>query len=117
MPACSVTTTRRGRWSLDGGGERGGLAHRVLEPNLAVRVVDGLDAAIAHIRDLRLGPHRRIVTEDRVAAEAFAERVDSAIVVINASTQFADGANSGSARRSASRPTGFMRAVPWAPSN
>jgi glutamate-5-semialdehyde dehydrogenase len=58
-------------------------------------VVDGLDAAIDHVN--RHGSHHTeaIVTEDPSAAQAFLERVDAAIVMHNASTQFADGGEFG----------------------
>ena len=66
-----------------------------LDAILSVKVVDGLDAAIAHIE--RHGSHHTeaIVTADTAAAEAFLDRVDSAIVLHNASTQYADGAEFG----------------------
>jgi glutamate-5-semialdehyde dehydrogenase len=66
-----------------------------LEPVLAVRVVEGLEGAIDHIATYGSGHTDAILTEDAAAAEAFAARVDSAIVVINASTQFADGGEFG----------------------
>jgi len=66
-----------------------------LEPIIAVRVVDGLDAAIAHIAEHGSSHTEAIVTEDAAAAEAFLDRVDSAIVMVNASTQFADGGEFG----------------------
>jgi glutamate-5-semialdehyde dehydrogenase len=66
-----------------------------LDAIIAVRVVDGLDAAIAHIETY--GSHHTdcIVTEDFFAAERFLREVDSAIVLHNASTQFADGGEFG----------------------
>jgi glutamate-5-semialdehyde dehydrogenase len=66
-----------------------------LEAIIAVRVVEDLDAAMAHIA--RHGSHHTdcIVTQDEVAAKRFLAEVDSAIVVHNASTQFADGGEFG----------------------
>lgn len=70
-------------------------ATEYLDAIIAVRVVEGLDEAVAHIE--RWGSHHTdaIITEDREAAEAFLARVDSAIVMHNASTQFADGGEFG----------------------
>jgi glutamate-5-semialdehyde dehydrogenase len=66
-----------------------------LDAIIAVRVVEGMDAAIEHIR--RYGSRHTdcIVTQDPAAAERFLTRVDSAIVLHNASTQFADGGEFG----------------------
>ncbi|MCZ0810976.1 glutamate-5-semialdehyde dehydrogenase [Roseovarius sp. EGI FJ00037] len=66
-----------------------------LDSIVAARVVDDLDAAIAHIR--RYGSQHTdcIITEDDAAATAFFERLDSAILMRNASTQFADGGEFG----------------------
>jgi glutamate-5-semialdehyde dehydrogenase len=66
-----------------------------LDAIIAVRVVDSLEAAIDHIETY--GSHHTdcIVTEDAAAAERFLREVDSAIVMHNASTQFADGGEFG----------------------
>jgi glutamate-5-semialdehyde dehydrogenase len=66
-----------------------------LEAIIAVKVVDGLDGAIDHIE--RYGSHHTdaILTDDAAAAERFMAEVDSAIVLHNASTQFADGGEFG----------------------
>ncbi|MGN0479635.1 MAG: glutamate-5-semialdehyde dehydrogenase [Hominenteromicrobium sp.] len=62
---------------------------------LAVRVVDSLDGAIDHIARYSSGHSECIVTRDLKAAEAFAARVDSAAVYVNASTRFTDGGELG----------------------
>ena len=70
-------------------------ATEYLDSIIAVKVVEGLDAASAHIE--RFGSHHTdaIVTGDMAAAERFLAEVDSAIVLHNASTQFADGGEFG----------------------
>ncbi|MBX3684584.1 MAG: glutamate-5-semialdehyde dehydrogenase [Rhodocyclaceae bacterium] len=62
-----------------------------LAPIIAVRVVDGIDAAIAHINTYSSGHTEAIITENHSHAMRFLREVDSASVMINASTRFADG--------------------------
>lgn len=58
---------------------------------LAVRVVDGLEEALAHVARHGTGHSEAIVTQDRAAARRFQARVDAAAVYVNASTRFTDG--------------------------
>ena len=62
---------------------------------LAVRVVDSLDDAIAHIAMYSSGHSEAIITESYRAAQKFTNEVDSAAVYVNASTRFTDGGEFG----------------------
>jgi glutamate-5-semialdehyde dehydrogenase len=62
-----------------------------LGPILAVRVVDGLDAAIEHIRSYGSKHTEVIVTRDYESAHGFVRRLDSSVVGVNCSTAFSDG--------------------------
>ncbi len=66
-----------------------------LDAVISIRVVDDLDAAVAHIRQYGSGHTESIITRDDDAAERFLRDVDSSIVLQNASTQFADGGEFG----------------------
>lgn len=66
-----------------------------LDAVISIRVVDDIDAAISHIRRYGSGHTESIITDDVDAAEKFLREVDSAIVLQNASTQFADGGEFG----------------------
>ncbi len=63
--------------------------------DLAVAVVDGLDAALEHIRTYSTHHTESIITNDLARAERFLAEVDSAVVMVNASTRFTDGGEFG----------------------
>ncbi|MBN9246636.1 MAG: glutamate-5-semialdehyde dehydrogenase, partial [Hyphomicrobium sp.] len=66
-----------------------------LEPIIAVKMVDGVDEAIEHIARYGSQHTDAIITDSTTTGERFLDRVDSAIVLVNASTQFADGGEFG----------------------
>ncbi|MEM9421865.1 MAG: glutamate-5-semialdehyde dehydrogenase [Pseudomonadota bacterium] len=66
-----------------------------LAPIITLGIVDGVDGAIAHIRQYGSGHTESIVTQNQPAADHFLAQVDSAVVMHNASTQFADGGQFG----------------------
>jgi glutamate-5-semialdehyde dehydrogenase len=67
------------------------LRAEFLSMDIALAVVDDLDAAIAHVNEYGTGHTEAIVTTNLAAAQRFSERVDAAAVMINASTAFTDG--------------------------
>ncbi|BBZ51851.1 glutamate-5-semialdehyde dehydrogenase [Mycobacterium heidelbergense] len=67
------------------------LRREYLSMDIAVAVVDGVDAAIAHINEYGTGHTEAIVTTNMAAAQRFSDGVDAAAVMINASTAFTDG--------------------------
>ena len=71
------------------------FATEFLGPKISVAVVDSLDAAIDHINQYGSRHTDSIVTSDQAAADRFAARVDTAVVMINASTRFNDGGEMG----------------------
>ncbi len=66
-----------------------------LDAVIAVKTVDGVDGAIAHIAQYGSQHTDAIITANEATAQRFLNRVDSAIVLVNASTQFADGGEFG----------------------
>jgi len=82
VPAATVAT--EADWSTE-----------YLRPILAVRVVEGIDAALDHIARYGSGHTEAIVASDPAAIERFLAQVDAGIVLANASTQFADGGEFG----------------------
>lgn len=71
------------------------FGHEFLDMICAAKLVDGVDAAIAHIRQFGSNHTDAIITEDAQAAAHFFAQLDSAILMHNASTQFADGGEFG----------------------
>jgi glutamate-5-semialdehyde dehydrogenase len=70
-------------------------ATEYLSLDMAVRVVTSLDEAIAHIQRYTTGHTEAIVTDDIASADAFVSRLDTAAIMVNASTRFTDGAEFG----------------------
>lgn len=66
-----------------------------LDAIISVRIVDGIDAAMDHIRRYGSGHTESIVASDQTAADRFLHELDSAILLHNASTQYADGGEFG----------------------
>src|SRR5262245_17798496 len=81
---CRVVAATDGDWGKE-------FLHAIV----AVRVVAGIDDALAHIRRYGSAHTEAIITEDAAAAQRFLSELDSAIVMHNTSTQFADGAEFG----------------------
>lgn len=73
----------------------GDFGHEFLDSIIAARLVDGVDGAIDHIRSNGSGHTEAILTENADTARRFFSRLDSAILMHNASTQFADGGEFG----------------------
>lgn len=67
------------------------FATEYLAMKMSVKVVDDLDAAIAHVNDTSTGHSEAIITNDIGAADRFTREVDAAAVLVNASTRFVDG--------------------------
>jgi glutamate-5-semialdehyde dehydrogenase len=77
--------------TIHSGGAEDDLRREYLSMDIAVAVVDGLDAAINHINEYGTGHTEAIVTSNLAAAQRFTEEVDAAAVMVNASTAFTDG--------------------------
>ena len=70
-------------------------ATEYLDAIISVKVVKGIDEAISHIKEYGTGHTEAIITEDEKMAEYFFNQVNSSIILLNASTQFADGGEFG----------------------
>lgn len=75
--------------------EASDFGHEFLDKIIAVKLVDGVDEAMAHIRRYGSGHTEAILTENNATADRFFKGLDSAILIRNASTQFADGGEFG----------------------
>ena len=83
--------TVHGGAGVTGGADEADLRREYLSLDIALAVVDGLDAAIAHVNEYGSGHTESIVTTNLAAAQQFTEQVDAAAVMVNASTSFTDG--------------------------
>src|SRR5262249_9448504 len=77
--------------TIHSGGADDDLRREYLSMDIAVAVVDGLDAAISHVNEYGTGHTEAIVTTNLAAAQRFTDEVDAAAVMVNASTAFTDG--------------------------
>jgi glutamate-5-semialdehyde dehydrogenase len=93
MPQVELLADEAGRALLPGAGEADEEAYATefLDLRMAVRVVPDLGAAIEHVSRYSSGHSEAIVTGDVAAADRFTREVDSAAVLVNASTRFVDG--------------------------
>ena len=80
---------------------------------IGVKVVDSLDEAIAHINHHSTGHTESVIAEDYSAIEEFTSRIDSSVVMVNASTRFTDGGVFGFGASSAFPRKKCMLAVRW----
>ena len=80
---------------------------------MAVKIVDSLDEAMAHIAKYGSGHSEAIITENYTRAKKFMDGVDAAAVYVNASTRFTDGNEFGFGAESASVPRNCMQEAPW----
>ena len=80
VPGASLVEASEEDWSTE-----------YLAPVISIRVVEGLEAAIAHINRYSSGHTEAILTRDHMHAQQFLREVDSSSVMVNASTRFADG--------------------------
>jgi glutamate-5-semialdehyde dehydrogenase len=77
--------------TIHSGGAEDDLRREYLSMDIAVAVVNGLDAAISHVNEYGTGHTEAIVTTNLAAAQRFAQEIDAAAVMVNASTAFTDG--------------------------
>jgi len=90
---CEIRADRLARAFMAGAkaAKKSDFGFEFLERILAVKVVDGVDGAIAHIAGHGSGHTEAIVTRDKKIAKRFIDQVDASSVMVNASTRFADG--------------------------
>jgi glutamate-5-semialdehyde dehydrogenase len=90
-----MTLMRQGDGSLARGATAEDFGQEFLGPVAAIKIVDNLDQALDHIARYGTGHSDAIITEDLASARRFTDEVDTAVVYVNASTQFTDGAQFG----------------------
>ena len=96
MPECELRGDEAARAILPmAAADESDWSSEYLAPILAARVVDGVEEAIAHIARYGTGHTDAIIAGDAAATARFLDEVDSGIVMVNASTQFADGGEFG----------------------
>ena len=66
-----------------------------LDSIISIKIVDGVEGAIKHINKFSSGHTESIISSDKAAQDQFTNEIDSAIVMVNSSTQFADGGEFG----------------------
>jgi len=81
----------RSRWADMGAATDADFGQEFLDLKLTVAVVPDFDAAVAHVNRFATGHTEAILTRDLDAARRFTEQIDSAVVIVNASTRFTDG--------------------------
>jgi glutamate-5-semialdehyde dehydrogenase len=86
--AINTGASPEGKWVL---AQEGDWYEEYLAPIISIKIVDGLDQAIAHINHYSSHHTDAIITQHHMHAQAFLREVDSASVMVNTSTRFADG--------------------------
>jgi glutamate-5-semialdehyde dehydrogenase len=97
MPEVELRVDDRAKWILPDAtpASESDFEHEFLDLIMAVKVVNSLDEAVAHVSRYGTGHSEAIVTEDVARGEEWIRRVDAAAVLVNASTRFIDGGELG----------------------
>ena len=97
MPEVELRVDERAKWILPDAtpASESDFEHEFLDLIMAVKIVNSLDEAVAHVSRYGTGHSEAIVTEDLARGEEWIRRVDAAAVLVNASTRFIDGGELG----------------------